>query len=122
MIAKGLHFPAVTLVGVVIADLGLNAPDYQAGERTFQVLCQVAGRAGRGREAGDVVVQTYQPDNYAIKAAATQDYDPLLPPGDRLPQRAGEPPSKPADTAGLLPHQPGSHGGRGNEMGRAAEA
>ena len=79
VIAKGLHFPAVTLVGVVMADLGLNAPDYQAGERTFQILCQVAGRAGRGWAAGDVVVQTYQPDNYAIKAAATQDYDRFYP-------------------------------------------
>ena len=75
MIAKGLHFPSVTLVGVIMADLGLNAPDYQAGERTFQILCQVAGRAGRGRSDGDVVVQTYQPDNYAIKAAASQNYD-----------------------------------------------
>ena len=58
-----------------MADLGLNAPDYQAGERTFQILCQVAGRAGRGWSDGDVVVQTYQPDNYAIKAAASQNYD-----------------------------------------------
>ena len=92
MIAKGLHFPAVTLVGVVIADLGLNAPDYQAGERTFQVLCQVAGRAGRGREAGDVVVQTYQPDNYAIKAAATQDYDRFYPQEIAFRREQGNPP------------------------------
>ena len=74
MIAKGLHFPSVTLVGVVLADLGLNVPDYRAGERTFQLLSQVAGRAGRGQSEGRVVIQTYQPDNYAIKAAATQDY------------------------------------------------
>jgi len=74
MIAKGLHFPSVTLVGVVSADVGLNVPDYRAGERTFQLLCQVAGRAGRGDQEGKVIIQTYQPDNYAIKAAASQDY------------------------------------------------
>ena len=74
MIAKGLHFPAVTLVGVVLADVGLSVPDYRAGERAFQLLCQVAGRSGRGTEAGRVVIQTYQPDNYAIRAAASQDF------------------------------------------------
>ena len=75
MIAKGLHFPAVTLVGVVSADVGLAVPDYRAGERVFQLLCQVAGRAGRGAAAGRVIVQTYQPDNYAISTAASQDYE-----------------------------------------------
>ena len=74
MIAKGLHFPDVSLVGVVSADVGLNVPDYRAGERAFQLLCQVAGRAGRGESPGRVVVQTYQPDNYAVRAAAAQDY------------------------------------------------
>ena len=74
MIAKGLDFPSVTLVGVVSADVGLNVPDYQAGERAFQLLCQVAGRAGRGESQGKVIIQTYQPDNYAIMAAAAQDY------------------------------------------------
>ena len=74
MIAKGLHFPSVTLVGVVSADVGLNIPDYRAGERAFQLLCQVAGRAGRGTAGGSVIVQTYQPDNYAVAAAASQDY------------------------------------------------
>ena len=74
MIAKGLHFPSVALVGVVSADIGLNVPDFRSGERTFQLLCQVAGRAGRGQVDGRVVVQTYQPDHYAIRAAATQDY------------------------------------------------
>ena len=77
MVAKGLHFPSVTLVGVVSADVGLNIPDYRAGERVFQLLCQVAGRAGRGPSGGRVIVQTYQPDNYAIKAAAAQDYRPF---------------------------------------------
>ncbi|MCH7801397.1 MAG: primosomal protein N', partial [Chloroflexi bacterium] len=75
MIAKGLHFPSVTLVGVVLADVGLSIPDYRAGERGFQLLCQVAGRAGRGEQPGRVIIQTYQPDNYAIRAAAAQDYE-----------------------------------------------
>ena len=75
MIAKGLHLPGVTLVGVVLADVGLGIPDYRSGERTFQLLCQVAGRSGRGHDAGSVVFQTYQPENYAIRAAAAQDYE-----------------------------------------------
>ena len=74
MIAKGLHFPSVTLVGVVSADVGLNVPDFRGGERAFQLLSQVAGRSGRGPSEGRVIVQTYQPENYAIKHAATQDY------------------------------------------------
>ncbi|HEX5050348.1 MAG TPA: primosomal protein N' [Planctomycetota bacterium] len=75
MIAKGLDFPDVTLVGVVSADTGLFVPDYRAAERTFQLLHQVAGRAGRGEKAGTVVIQTYCPDNYAVEAAARNDYD-----------------------------------------------
>ena len=74
MIAKGLHFPSVSLVGVVSADVGLAIPDYRAGERAFQLLHQVAGRAGRGRIKGNVIIQTFQPDNYAIQSAALQDY------------------------------------------------
>jgi primosomal protein N' (replication factor Y) len=75
MIAKGLDFPDVTLVGVVSADTGLFVPDYRAAERTFQLLHQVAGRAGRGEKAGTVVIQTFCPDNYAVQAAANNDYD-----------------------------------------------
>jgi primosomal protein N' (replication factor Y) len=74
MIAKGLHFPGVTLVGAVMADVGLGVPDYRSGERTFQLLYQVAGRSGRGPSPGRVIIQSYQPDNYAIRAAAAQDY------------------------------------------------
>ena len=74
MIAKGLDFPQVTLVGAVMADLTLNFPDYRAAERTFQLLVQVAGRAGRGERPGEVVIQTYQPHHYAIAGAARQDY------------------------------------------------
>ena len=74
MIAKGLHFPSVDLVGVVLADVGLMVPDFRAGERTFQLIHQVAGRSGRGATEGRVIIQTYQPHNYAIRAAAAQDY------------------------------------------------
>ena len=74
MIAKGLHFPSVTLVGAVLADVGLHVPDHRAAERAFQLLCQVSGRAGRGSSGGRVVIQTFRPDNYAIRAAAAQDY------------------------------------------------
>ncbi len=74
MIAKGLDFPQVTLVGAVLADLSLNLPDYRARERTFQLLTQVAGRAGRAEKQGEVIIQTYRPEHYAVAAAARQDY------------------------------------------------
>jgi primosomal protein N' (replication factor Y) (superfamily II helicase) len=74
MIAKGLDLPLVTLVGVISADVSLGLPDYRTGERTFQILAQVAGRAGRGLLGGRVIIQTYQPDHYAIRAAADHDY------------------------------------------------
>ncbi|MCH8086248.1 MAG: primosomal protein N' [Chloroflexi bacterium] len=74
MIAKGLHIPAVTLVGVISADVGLNFPDFRAGERAFQVLTQVAGRAGRGPLGGRVIVQTFNPNHYVIEAASRHDY------------------------------------------------
>ncbi|MDD5697520.1 MAG: primosomal protein N' [Victivallaceae bacterium] len=74
MIAKGLHFPNVTLVGVLNADQGLYIPDFRSGERTFQLLTQVAGRAGRGDVSGEVLVQTYNPDNETIKYAVRHDF------------------------------------------------
>ncbi len=74
MIAKGLDIPLVTVVGIVNADTSLNLPDFRAGERTFQLLSQVAGRAGRGTLGGQVILQTYSPQHYAIQAAAKQDY------------------------------------------------
>ncbi|MCL0060444.1 primosomal protein N' [Dehalococcoidia bacterium] len=74
MIAKGLDIPLVTLVGVINADVGLYLPDFRAGERTFQLLSQVAGRAGRGRRGGRVIIQTYTPEHYAIVAAGKQDF------------------------------------------------
>lgn len=75
MIVKGHDFPNVTLVGVLAADMSLYVPDYTATERTFQLICQAAGRAGRGEKKGEVVVQTYSPDNYGIETAVEQDYE-----------------------------------------------
>lgn len=75
MIAKGLDMPLVTLVGVINADVNLHLPEFRAGERTFQLMTQVAGRAGRGALGGRVILQTYNPENYAITAAARHDYE-----------------------------------------------
>jgi primosomal protein N' (replication factor Y) len=75
MLAKGLDLPLVTLVGVVLADVGLNLPDYRAGERVFQTLMQVAGRAGRSILGGQVILQTYQPEHYVIQTAAGHDFN-----------------------------------------------
>lgn len=74
MIVKGHDFPGVTLVGILAADMSLHVNDFRASEKTFEILVQAAGRAGRGNKPGHVVIQTYQPDNYAITMAASQDY------------------------------------------------
>ena len=75
MVAKGLDFDSVGVVGVIAADVTLNIPDYRSAERTFQLITQVSGRAGRGGEQGLVIIQTYDPDNYALRAAASHDYE-----------------------------------------------
>jgi primosomal protein N' (replication factor Y) len=92
MIAKGLDIPLVTLVGVVSADVALHLPDFRAGERTFQLLEQVAGRAGRGPRGGRVIIQTYTPDHYAIEAAADHDYHSLYEREIEFRRRMGYPP------------------------------
>ena len=75
MIVKGHDFPNVTLVGILAADISLYASDYRSSERTFQLLTQAVGRAGRGRQAGEAVIQTYVPEHYSIRTAARQDYE-----------------------------------------------
>jgi primosomal protein N' (replication factor Y) len=77
MISKGLDFPNVTLVGVVSAEVTLNIPDFRSAERTFQLMTQVAGRSGRGDKEGEVVIQTYNPQNYSLVFAARQDFVPF---------------------------------------------
>lgn len=74
MIVKGIDFPLVTLVGIIAADMTLHISDFTSSERTFELLVQAAGRAGRGEYPGEVVVQTYKPEHYAIESARTQDY------------------------------------------------
>ena len=92
MIAKGLDIPLVTLVGVVSADVALHLPDFRAGERTFQLLEQVAGRAGRGPKGGRVIIQTYTPDHYAIEAAADHNYHRMYAHEIEFRRRMGYPP------------------------------
>lgn len=92
MLAKGLDMPGVTVVGVVNSDTALHLPDFRAGERTFQLLTQVAGRAGRGERPGRVIIQTYTPDHYAIDAASRYDYDGFVARELESRQRAGYPP------------------------------
>ncbi len=75
MIAKGLHLPKVNLVGVVLSDIGLNIPDFRTAERNFQLMTQVAGRAGRSKEKGKVIIQTYNPDNISLLYTQTNDYE-----------------------------------------------
>jgi primosomal protein N' (replication factor Y) len=92
MVAKGLDFPNVTLVGVVSADTAINMPDFRAAERTFQLLTQVAGRSGRGREPGEVIIQTFSPDHFAVMCAMRQDYPDFYRQEIQFRQELGYPP------------------------------
>jgi primosomal protein N' (replication factor Y) len=92
MITKGYDFPGVTLVGVIAADLSLGFPDFRAGERTFQILSQVAGRAGRGNRRGRVIIQTFNPDHYSISTAMAHDYQSFFEKERDLREQLGYPP------------------------------
>lgn len=92
MIAKGLDFPNITLVGVLNADTALNLPDFRSSERTFQLLTQVSGRAGRGEKSGEVIVQTFNPDHHSIVLAQAQDYETFYRHEMRLRHQSGYPP------------------------------
>ncbi|MBE6030500.1 MAG: primosomal protein N' [Clostridiales bacterium] len=92
LVAKGLDFENVGLVGIIAADITLNIPDFRASERTFQLITQAAGRAGRGDERGRVIIQTYSPEHYAIQAAAAQDYDEFFEKEKTLRHALGYPP------------------------------
>jgi primosomal protein N' (replication factor Y) len=92
MIAKGLHFPNVTLVGIINADLSLHVPDFRAGERTFQLLTQVAGRAGRGEREGEVFVQTFTPFSPSIQFARHHNFDGFVEQELEFRERFGFPP------------------------------
>src|SRR5690606_8369787 len=92
MIAKGLDFPNITLVGVLSADTSLHLPDFRAAERTFQLLTQVSGRAGRAERPGQVVIQTYTPEHYAIELAKEQHYEPFYEREMLMRHQAGYPP------------------------------
>lgn len=93
MVTKGHDFPGVTLVGVILADHGLNFPDFRSAEKTFQLLCQVAGRAGRGDEPGRVIIQTYNPNHHSIVCAKTHDYLTFYKQEFCLRKRLGYPPA-----------------------------
>ena len=92
MITKGHHFPNITLVGIVLADTGLGLPDFRAGERTFQLISQVTGRAGRGEKPGRVIIQTFQPEHHSIKMAQSHDYSGMYARETDLRKNLGYPP------------------------------
>ena len=119
MIAKGLDLPLVTLVGVISADTALNLPDFRASERTFQLLAQVAGRAGRGPRGGQAIVQTYAPEHYAIQAAAKHDYASFYEQERLFRRQLGYPPF--ARLARLLYSDPDITRSRGEAQQLAAE-
>ncbi|MCC6730985.1 MAG: primosomal protein N' [Chthonomonadales bacterium] len=118
MVAKGLDFPNVTLVGVITADTGIHMPDFRAAERTFQLLTQVAGRAGRGEHPGSVVIQTFSPDHYGVQRAVEQDYAGFYAREIRFREELGYPPFR--RLANLVVADPAAAGARDRCEGLAA--
>ena len=120
MIAKGLDFPNVTVVGVINADTALHLPDFRAAERTFQLVTQVAGRTGRGEKGGRVFVQTFSPDHPAIRAAERHDYEAFA--QQELPHRAefGYPPFGTMVADRAAGWQPAADGTAGRPAGRVS--
>jgi len=122
MVAKGHDFPHVTLVGVLLADLSLNFPDFRAGERTFQLLTQVAGRAGRGERPGRVIIQTFNPDHYSIRLAVSQDYENFFQEEMKLRQALGWPPFARLANFRLSAPSPESAASAASELRKIARA
>ena len=118
MITKGYDFPKVTLVGVVAADLSLGFPDFRAGERTFQLLSQVAGRTGRGDHKGRVIVQTFNPDHYVIQAAVKHDFNLFFEKEKNLRRQLRYPPFSNLACLKLQGSDPGKTRERVRELGR----
>ncbi|MBT3258481.1 MAG: primosomal protein N' [Deltaproteobacteria bacterium] len=118
MITKGYDFPSVTLVGVVAADLSLGFPDFRAGERTFQLLSQVAGRAGRGDQKGKVIVQTFNPDHYVIQAAVKHDFNLFFEKEKNLRSQLRYPPFSNLACLKLQGSDPAKTGATVRELGR----
>ncbi len=94
MIGLGLHLPKVNLVGIILADMGLNIPDFRSSEKTFQLISQVGGRAGRDKKQGTIIIQTYSPNNYAIKLSAQQNYNKFYEQEIKIRQTTNNPPFK----------------------------
>jgi len=119
MIAKGHDFPRVTLVGVVDADVGLGLPDFRAAERTFQLLTQVAGRAGRGAVAGEVILQSHWPDHYALEFACAQDYPSFFAREMEFRRTMGYPPLTALVNVVTSSRDPGKGAGEADRLARA---
>ena len=106
LVAKGLDLPKVTVVGIINADIGLTLPDFRAAERVFQLLSQAAGRAGRASDPGSVIIQTYNPEHYAIQAGRATRLRLVLRAGNRVSPRTEQSAVRPSRAIGFQPHKP----------------